>query len=95
MNNLKNLKLLFLSNNDISDDSFINFVKNLDKINLLESLFLWDNIIEDKGAEELLNNLKKYPNLKHIDLTINEISVDVKKKFKEYSNKNKDLFIDI
>ena len=95
MNNLKNLKFLLLSNNDISDDSFINFVKNLDKINNLESLFLWDNIIGDKGAEEFLNNLKKYPNLKHIDLTINDITVDIKNKFKEFSHKNKGLFIDI
>ena len=84
-----------LSNTDITDDGFINFVNNIGNIPKLETLYFWNNQITDKGAEELLKNIYKCNKLRIIDLTINIIGEELRNKFRDYCEKNKGLFVDI
>ena len=77
-----NLKHIGLENSAIQDEiTQILFASKY--INQVESISIANGTLTDKGGQIILDNLKKYPNIKELDLHYNYLSDDMREKLEK------------
>ncbi len=77
-----NLKHIGLENSAIQDE-ITQILFDSKYINQIESISLANGTLTDKGGQVILDNLKKYPNIKELDLHYNYLSDDMREKLEK------------